>query len=76
MNPRSKVARCGLLATLLTASAGFAGQENSAWAQARDAEIAEALLYAYPYREFVKLRHQRHLSTPGDRWANGPITDA
>lgn len=59
-----------------------------------DSLIREAMLYAYPYQEFMKLRHQalevkdsptatslnnfrhsRHLATPGDRWANGPIRD-
>lgn len=95
MNLTSKVARYGLLATLLAASASFAGQQKSPPLQATDAEITEAFLYAYPYHEFMKLRHralydaasptytalnslrhQRHLTTPDDRWANGPINDA
>ena len=61
---------------------------------ALDSLIREAMLYAYPYQEFMKLRHQalevkdsptattlnqfhhsRHLATPKDRWANGPIRD-
>lgn len=59
-----------------------------------DSLIREAMLYAYPYQEFMKLRHEalevkdsptattlnqfhhsRHLATPKDRWANGPIRD-
>lgn len=59
-----------------------------------DPLIREAMLYAYPYNEFMQMRHTalndtsaptytthnqfkhtRHLATPQDRWANGPITD-
>ena len=59
-----------------------------------DSLIREAMLYAYPYQEFMKMRHEalevkdsatatklhhfrhtRHLATPKDRWANGPIRD-
>ncbi|MEB5964991.1 DUF1254 domain-containing protein [Comamonas testosteroni] len=62
--------------------------------QALDSLIREAMLYAYPYQEFMKMRHEalevkdsptattlnhfrhsRHLATPKDRWANGPIRD-
>lgn len=60
-----------------------------------DALVREAMLYAYPYNEFMQMRHTalndrqsptftrlnafkhaRHLATPNDRWANGPIRDA
>lgn len=58
MSLTSKLACYGLLATLLFASASFASQHKSTPNQATVAVIAEAFLYAYPYHEFMKLRHR------------------
>lgn len=92
----SKTAR---LKTLLAVSLGlFISAGAIAQTQVPEAElnglIREAMLYAYPYQEFMKMRyealevkdsatatslnqfkHARHLATPKDRWANGPIRD-
>jgi hypothetical protein len=79
--------------SLLLMTGPAAAQETPA-DSALDPLIREAMLYAYPYNEFMQMRHTalndttaptyttlnrfkhaRHLATPQDRWANGPITD-
>lgn len=81
-------------ATSAATSPAAAEGPASATATAQDALVREAVLYAYPYQEFMKMRHaalsdkssptftslnrfrhSRHLATPKDRWANGPIND-
>jgi hypothetical protein len=95
----SKLNRAGLRAMAAAALGlclGMAHAQTSAATedQALDSLIREAMLYAYPYQEFMKMRHEalevkdsatattlnhfrhsRHLATPKDRWANGPIRD-
>ena len=85
-----------LAAAALTLCLGTAHAQNTAIAEGPelDSLVREAMLYAYPYQEFMKMRHEalevkdsstattlnhfrhsRHLATPKDRWANGPIRD-
>lgn len=95
----SKLNRAGLRAMAAAALGlclGMAHAQTPAATedQALDSLIREAMLYAYPYQEFMKMRHEalevkdsptattlnhfrhsRHLATPKDRWANGPIRD-
>lgn len=95
----SKLNRAGLRAMAAAALGlclGMTHVQTSAATedQALDSLIREAMLYAYPYQEFMKMRHEalevkdsatastlnhfrhsRHLATPKDRWANGPIRD-
>lgn len=95
----SKLNRAGLRAMAAAALGlclGMAHAQTSVATedQALDSLIREAMLYAYPYQEFMKMRHEalevkdsptattlnhfrhsRHLATPKDRWANGPIRD-
>ena len=95
------IGRSALTATALALCLSAAHAQPAASAaeplqgQALDSLIREAMLYAYPYQEFMKMRHEalevkdsttattlnhfrhsRHLATPKDRWANGPIRDA
>ncbi len=83
-----------IAALALAASSVLAAAQEPVAAPALDELIREAVLYAYPYQEFMKMRHAaltdksaptyttlnnfrhaRHLATPQDRWANGPIND-
>ena len=95
------IGRSALTATALALCLSAAHAQPAASAAeplqgpALDSLIREAMLYAYPYQEFMKMRHEalevkdsttattlnhfrhsRHLATPKDRWANGPIRDA
>lgn len=90
---RNQLALAAALVSLVSLAGPTAAREAPA-DPALDTLIREAMLYAYPYNEFMTMRHAalndknaptyttlnqfkhaRHLATPQDRWANGPITD-
>jgi hypothetical protein len=91
---RSRTQQALVAAFSLLLMAGPTTAQEAPADPALDPLIHDAMLYAYPYNEFMQMRHtalndksaptyttlnhfrhERHLATPQDRWANAPITD-